>query len=63
MITMINANMDSSEIYQQCQIYFMKLPEDGPKYGPKLVAVIKSNQCKQLDRFTFQIFVVLMPRG
>jgi hypothetical protein len=30
-------------------MYLMKLPEDGPKYGPKHAAVIKYNQCKQLD--------------
>lgn len=40
----------------------MKLPKDGPKYGPKHLAVIKSDQCKQLDCFTFQIFVVLIAR-
>jgi hypothetical protein len=31
----------------------MKLPENGPKYGLKYVAVIKQNQCKQLDWFIF----------
>jgi hypothetical protein len=29
----------------------MKLPEDGPKYGPKHIAVIKYDQCKQFDMF------------
>lgn len=29
----------------------MKLSEDGPKYGPTHVAVIKQNQRKQLDSF------------
>jgi hypothetical protein len=43
-------------------MYLMKLPEDGPKYGTKHVAVIKLNQCKQLDWFYFQIFVVLTAR-
>jgi hypothetical protein len=27
----------------------MKLREDGQKYGPKRVALIKLNQCKQLE--------------
>jgi hypothetical protein len=40
-------------------MYLMKLPADGPKYGPKHVAVIKLNQCQELDLFYFQIFVVL----
>jgi hypothetical protein len=33
----------------------MKLPEDGPKCGPKYlyVAVIKQSQCKQFDWLTF----------
>jgi hypothetical protein len=35
----------------------MKLPEDGPSCGPKLVAVIKSNRCKQLDWFIFRCCV------
>jgi hypothetical protein len=38
----------------------MKLPEDGPKCGPKHVAVIKYNQCKQLDWLFF--IVVLTAR-
>jgi hypothetical protein len=36
----------------------MKLPEDGPKYGPKHVAVIKNSQCKQLDWFILNICCV-----
>jgi hypothetical protein len=31
----------------------MKLPEDGPKYGPKHVAVIRYKQCKELVWFIF----------
>jgi hypothetical protein len=27
----------------------MELPDDGQKYAPKHVAVIKYNKCKQLD--------------
>jgi hypothetical protein len=34
-------------------MYLMKLPEDGPKCGPKHVAVIKQNQHKQFDWFIF----------
>jgi hypothetical protein len=38
----------------------MKLPEDGPKYGAKHVAVIKQNQCKQL--YLVYFIVVLAAR-
>jgi hypothetical protein len=38
----------------------MRLPEDGPKYGPKHVATIKYNQCEQFDLFIF--IVVLTAR-
>jgi hypothetical protein len=31
----------------------MKLPEDGPKYGPKHTEVIKQNQCIQLDLYFY----------
>jgi hypothetical protein len=31
----------------------MKMTEDGPKCGPKHVAVTKYNQCNQLDWFIF----------
>jgi hypothetical protein len=34
-------------------MYLKKLPEVGPKYGPKHMAVIKENQYKQLDWFIF----------
>jgi hypothetical protein len=40
----------------------MKLPEDDPNYGPKYEAVIKQNQCKLLDWFNFELFVVLKAR-
>jgi hypothetical protein len=36
----------------------MRLPEDGPIYGPKHVATIESNQCEQFDWFIF-IFVLM----
>jgi hypothetical protein len=37
----------------------MRLPEDGPKYGPKHVAPIKWNQCEQFDWFVIIFIVVL----
>jgi hypothetical protein len=39
----------------------MKLPEDGPKYGLQHVAVIKENQCKQLDWFILKYLLCWRP--
>jgi hypothetical protein len=41
MIIMINTNMIHIRIFKKCETYLMKLPEDGPKYVSKHVAVIK----------------------
>jgi hypothetical protein len=53
MITMANTNMVHIRIFKKHETYLKKLREDGPKYGPKHVAVIKYNQCKQSDLFFY----------
>lgn len=39
----------------------MKVLEDGPEYGPKHVAVIKWNQCEQLDLFILKYLLCWWP--
>jgi hypothetical protein len=41
MILMINTNMDPYKNISIKWDFLMKLPEDGPKYGPKHAVVIK----------------------
>lgn len=38
-------------------MYLILLPDNGPKYGLKHVAVIKWSQCKQLDCFVLKYFL------